>query len=303
MAIKSKRFGTHFQGPLLGSHRAGGGLLENLPVDVLSNYLSPYQAWYEDFGDVVQNIAGLELMGWAETAINTPTASTIVVNTNTNCLVLNAGTKAGSGTEIQFISAPSASSIVGPHNIFGPHTLGDTQLDDAELVLASTIGFNYTGAFDGHWLFGWCVTDTAIVDNTDGTLALATGGGVGFLCGETGAITGFSQNGTTVTSTATLASMPAGVTPANGQPGAGFREFGIRMKYRDASAATGHVEFYIDGRLVGTLVDNLPSPDGILTFGTSYVAHNGPTAALAFDLVINDILSAQTKTGTTRLTE
>lgn len=273
---------THYSGPIL----VDGGLAANAPIESISPR-SGYKVWREEFQEPIADIAAMETVGWAEAAINTPTAATIVATAETGYLLLNPGTKADAGTSIQRNLAPTAARVPSSHNIIPPLTSTATLMDGKELFFETRIGVNgTTAAWDAKAIFGWITTDTAMMTGATGVAAIATGGGIGFHIGEDGVLSYFTQatvvgGYTAVATTVDISTLDAAATFQ-------WYTLGFRARWIDAGTGTGVVDFYRDGRLIGTVVDGLPM-QSTEVYGVSYEMLTGP--ALVNDLAIGSIVT------------
>ncbi len=278
---------THFSGPIL----INGGPAAEAPIHTISPR-SNYKSWIEEFSDDVADITALETLGWAETAITTPTAATVTALKENGYLAINPGTKADSGSQAQLNATPTAVTA-SPHKTCGPLTSTATLMDGRELFFEMRFGvMSDTTAWDGKALFGWCVTDTALLNATTGAAAIGTGGGIGFHIGETGVLSYFTQSTTTYNAVDTGISILALDAAATFQ----WYTLGFRARWTDASAATGQVEFYRDGSLIGTVVDDMPMTS-TQTYSVSYSVLNGP--ARDSDVAIDYIITGVSRPGYT----
>lgn len=279
---------THYSGPIL----VGGGVAGEAPIHSISPR-SNYKVWVEEFTEPVASIAAMETVGWAEAAINTPTAATIVATAETGYLLLNPGTKADAGTSIQRNLLPTAARINSTHKIIPPLVSTATLMDGRELFFEARIGVSgTTAAWDAKAIFGWIVTDTAMMTGTTGVPALADGGGIGFHIGEDGVLSYFTQSVDTYNAVATTIDISTLGAAATFQ----WYTLGFRARWVDASAATGVVDFYVDGNLAGTVVDDMPMTS-TETYSVSCEMLTGP--ALVNDLAIDYIITGVSRPGHT----
>jgi len=281
---------THWSGPLL----AGGGFADEGPISALDSN-SNYKVTHESFLEDIADIAAMETVGWAEAAINTPTAATIVASPETGYLLLNPGTKADAGTSIQRNLAPTAARVPSSHNILGPMTSTATLMDNRELFFETRIGVSgTTAAWDAKAIFGWIVTDTAMMTGATGVAALATGGGIGFHIGEDGVLSYFTQSAAVGTYSATASTVDISTLGAANT--IQWYTLGFRARWVDASAGTGNVKFYIDGNLAGTHTDNMPMTSTEV-YSVSYEMLTGP--ALVNDLYVDYVTVGVSRPGHT----
>jgi hypothetical protein len=280
---------THFKGPLTGSYAAGGGLYKDLPFAYIDRGRSNYTVWYEDFTDQMAD-GDLATRGCTVTDRNTATAPTETVtfaSLEGNCLIINPGSKADSGTEVQcnvvpaYVEATSTNYVPPlqtPQGVVSTATL----MDGRELRWGCRFGLRSNSAtvWDGKVMVGWVTDDNTMLINTDGLPGLPTGGGIGFHVGENGVISYFGQQGalTTAPTTTIKTHVP---TAANVTT---WYECGFKWKSLDASAGTGVAEFYFNGIKVGTIQSGLPMAS-TQTYSVSWAVQNGP--AQQSDLLID----------------
>lgn len=265
---------------ITGDTKAAGGLFQGVGAEKFSSTRSPLNSYIEEFGYTIADIAQMELIGWTETAINTPTSATISAVKNNGYLAVNPGTKADSGSSLQANAAPGGTRTAPVTQILGPLVSSTTLMDSRELIWAARVGF-LSGAttWDGKVAIGWIVTDTALMTNTTGVLALATGGGFGFRISELGSIDRFHQATTAATDANAVATgqfvgnngLDATVTADT----INWFNLGCRASWVDASAGTGKIDYYINDVLVDTQVNELPM-QSTQTYSFSLEVLNGP---------------------------
>jgi hypothetical protein len=287
--------GTHWKGPLLGSDQAYGGIFEDAGMGDISTALSNYHIWFEDFNFPIPD-ASLAEVGATLTDINTATTPTEVVVPASGFLLINPGTKADSGSEVQFNAAMSqATMLANAVAVPGLITSTATLMDRRELFWACRFGLmSDTTAWDGKVMLGWITTDTTLMSNTTGLPTLATGGGLGFHIGTTGLLTYFGQQAAlTVAGTATNVSFLALTTAA---VMGNWTTVGFRCRFNDASAGTGLATFYINGASVGQISTGLPmaSTEG---YGVTLAVQNGP--ARDVDLGVDWMVTGISRPGIT----
>jgi hypothetical protein len=286
--------GTHFQGPLLGSDSARGGLLRDVPLSAVEAARSPYKVLVEDFG--VQLVDGdLAARGATVTAINTPTAATEVVTGVAPYLLINPGSKADSGSEIQF----NANATDGSVNTIGPITTTATHMDTKELFFEARVGLTSDSStvFDGHFLLGWFVDDTTLITQTTGVMAIPAGGGFGFYVdGDTGDA---SLDYVSSNAAITAATGASGINVQTDITTGSFKWYtlGARCFFNDASAQTGYTEFYVNGRKIATVNDAVPMGTNAKVYSFTVVAQNGP--AQVMDVALDYVITGVTRDGLT----
>jgi hypothetical protein len=287
--------GSHYQGPILGSNRAGRGLFSDAPLGIVDKARSPFKIYDEHFTTDAAD-GDLALRGATVTAINTPTAATEVVTSETGFLLINPGSKADSGTEVQFdvVANGTAANDVAPWNLPPLITSTATLMDAREMFFYSRLALTSDStAFDGHFIFGWFVKDTSLMTNTTGVPSVATGGGFGFHMSEDGILRRLgSEDAITANGTAVgngkydLDSVTAAAD--------NWLTLGARARWVDASAATGQIDYYVNGALVATQVDSLPM-DSTETFALTAGIHNGP--ANVVDLKMDNLIFGISRPG------
>lgn len=260
---------THFSGPIL----VDGGPFANAPISSI-NQRSNYKVTTEQFTEDVPDIAGMETVGWAETAVGSPGSPSVLATPETGYLLLNPGTTADTGTNLQRNLAPTAARVPSSHNILGPMTSTTTLMDNRELFFETRVGFmSDTTAWDGHFMCGWLVTDTLLMTATTGVAAIATGGGIGFHVGETGVVSFFTQ--ATVVGGYTAVDTGLNILALDTAATFQWYTLGFRARWVDASAGTGVVDFFRDGSLIGTVSNGLPM-QSTEVYSVSYECSNGP---------------------------
>jgi hypothetical protein len=280
---------THWSGPLL----VNGGAFDEAPIEALGNR-SNYKVWIENFDANVADITAIETLGWAETEVGTTTSRSNVVSKATGYLLLNPGTADDTGTNIQHNVVPTTSAIVAPHKTCGPLTSTTTLMDNRELLFETRIGVSgTTAAWSGKTVIGWVLSpDTALMTVTSGVPAIGTGGGIGFNIREDGVLRYFTQS-TTVHNSVTTHLNIATLGAANVIQ---WYTLGFRARWLDASAATGVVDFYLDGGLLGSVSNDMPMTSTEV-YAVSYEMLNG--GGLVNDLYVDYIVTGLSRPGFT----
>lgn len=289
--------GTHFEGPLTGSNRASGGIFEDCSLGLTDQFRGPYLQRLELFRGMA-SIADLETDGWVETPVGTAAARSWAYNEALGLLVINADTVAEEGTNAQANAAATAAAIHHAHNLIGPITSTTTLMDGRELIWATRVGFlNGAGTvWNSAALFGWFVTDAALMTPATGALAIATGGGIGFHITQAGQLNAVVQGTTAATSTDT--SLDMGTMAATF---GNFWDLGFRWRCVDASSGTGVVDFFVNGRRVVRVngaTTALPMQSTEVYSNTIEVI-NGPAAADQVDVGLEYIYNAISRAGLT----
>lgn len=290
---------TRFQGPVTGSARAGGGVYADNPIGEISHAMSRYSAFFQDFSEDVADIAAMETLGWTETAVGAAAANSLSVTKENGYLLVDAGTAADTGTNLQMIGA--LASVTGStHQAVGPLTSTTTLMDNKEIIFSTRIAYaqgagRWQGATGSKFVIGWVTTDATIMTATTGALSLATGGGIFFHVTEAGALNFVTQRTTTANSVnivPLIADATSATVPSN------WMTLGFRAAWRDASdnASNGKVEAYLNGRLVATVVNDLPMSSAE-DYSVSIEVVNGPAASPNIDLAVDYIYTAITRPG------
>ncbi len=280
---------THFQGPLLGANTAEGGLYADLPLGPIDLVRGPYKVWVEDFRHYMEDGEAAD-RGATVTAINTPTAATEVVDPTLGYLLVNPGTKADSGTEIQFDALPGVGAVSGYNqwNVPGSITSTTTLMDARTLIWGAQVGFLCDAAWDGKAILGVFTKDTALMAQATGLPTVAAGGGIGFHVGETGDLTYVATNAAiTAAGTATGVNLVDDLTAG----AITWYDLGFRCTWIDASAGTGAAYFYVNGKIVGSVATVLPF-DSTEVYSVTAGIHNGP--ANVSDLKLDNMVTALT---------
>ena len=287
--------GTHFEGPLLGSNKSGAGVFEDAPIGTVDRTRSNYRVCVENFGDYdMADLTVLQTLGVTYTDINTATAPTAVITKETGYLLLNAGTKADSGSEFQFNAAVTAAAVRPPFNTVGPQTSTTTLMDGRELFFQTRVGVSSNAtAWDGKAIIGWMVTDTSLMATATGLPTVVAGGGIGFHIGEDGVLSYFAQQ-------SAITAVPTTVTGVDLTTLAAANTFywydlGFRWKCTDASAGTGRVDFYLNGRKLGTAIGTDLPMQGSDVYSVTYAIYNGP--AQLSDLAVESVVTGITRAG------
>lgn len=281
--------GTHHKGPILVGNKDP---FEGCPIDLVSHARSDFKVYSErfttQFADGALSAAGV---GATSTAIVTPTAATEVVTGANQYLLINPGTKADSGTGIQFNAPATAMNVANAMQSIGPITSTATLMDGKEIAYETRVGvMSDTTAWDGKTIFGWIVTDTALMTPGTGVASIGTGGGIGFHIGETGVVSYFTQATTVYNAVATSINVLALETAATLE----WHTLGFRARWVDASAGTGSIRFFVDGDEIAEVVDDMPM-QSTQVYSVSIEVLNGP--ARDSDVAIDYINTAITGTG------
>jgi len=283
--------GSHFQGPILGNK----GVFDDLPLGAVDNARSPYKVYYEDFAEQAAD-AQVETMGFTVTAINTPTAATETILGANRALLINPGTKADSGSELQFNIPSTAASLGSTFKILPEFVQTATLMDNQEIFFQVRMATQSDSATDNDakWLLGFFVNDTTLMNSASGVPSVAAGGGFGFHKGELGAVTAVSTEAA-ITAAGTALS-PARTEVALGAANTNvWHTYAARCRVIDASAGTGQTDFWYDGVYSGSL-STVPF-DATDTSSFTIGVLNGP--AQVADLHIDYILTGITRPGLT----
>ena len=296
---------THHKGPILGDNRSAGGIYHNVGLGIVDGHRSPYKIYVEDFTKSMVD-GDLALSGATVSAINTPTTATEVVTNTSGYLLIDPGSKADSGSEVQFdpnVANGTAANDVRPLTILGPITSTATLMDGRELFFQTRVGFQSDSAlnFDGHVMIGWLTKDTSLITNTTGVPSVADGGGFGFYingdpggaaAGANAYIVPFSDPAA-ITADVTRNSgvvVPDLITDITAASTNKWYTLGAKMRVVDASASTGVTDFYINGRLVDSIA-NSTCMDSTEVYSMTFAVQNGPVdlIAVSVDYLITGI--------------
>jgi len=293
--------GSHWAGPILGSNSSFSGLFEDIPADVIARAASPYKVWFEDFGEeCTTSQAGTNLgtLGWSVTQVNTPAANTVGVIDRNLALVIDCGTTADTGYNLRFNTAPAATATGDIHNIW-PQTQGTaTLMDGRSMVVAVRLGLlQGTDAWNSKLFVGIGPNDASMMLPTDGSLTITAGGGFGFHIAEDGHMDAVIQPTTTASVQQVMASIDSISTTGSITSTLSFIELGMRARWVDASAGTGSVEYFVNGRLVHRFANLMPI-QGAATYCFTLEALNG-NASRDLDVEVDSILTAVTRPGVT----
>lgn len=293
--------GVHFRGPLLGSENSRGGLLEDCPIDIVNLVGSRYKSWFEDF--TLTTLVDGEVAGAG--AIygdpGTATAPEETVTADNGYLFINPGTKADSGTQLQFTGVVTGGATTPIFRTPGIITSSATLMDNRELIWAARIGIMADDTlWSGKMLVGLFLEDTTLLSETTGLPTVGAGGGAGFHLAETGEMTLLSTNAA-ITAAGTAMSPAVSFATAGDLTTSTFTwmELGFRCRWGDASAGTGVTTFYKDGRVVGRIEDTMPM-DSTEVYATAFCIANGPAGnGNIVDMAVDWVYTAMTRPGHT----
>jgi len=295
LPVSALSSGSHWQGPILASSAAQGGHFENVPLGDIDKVRSRYKTWLETFDHpVTAALPSTPLpttAGWTYTDINTATTPLFSVTLAERCALIDPGTKAQAGYQLQNNLAVATMGVANIRTM-GPLVGVDPVWDNKELIWAARVGFKSDAtAWDGMALLGVFVSDTSLLNNTTGVPSVSAGG-FGFHVGITGALTFLgTQSAITAAGTSTGVSILALDTAAVFN----WFDLGFRVRFGDSSAGTGKADYYVNGRLVGTITTGLPTM--ATTYSNTIAVGNG--AAQLTDLGIEYIYNAVTGPGRT----
>lgn len=235
--------GTGHAGTLHNSR----GPLEEVPHAVTDLANSAYKVWYEEFGEQAAD-AQIETMGFTVTDKNTATAASETILGANRALFLNPGTKADSGSELQFNIAGTAGSLGSTFKIMPEFTQTTTLMDGQEIFFQTRIGSVSNSATDNDskYILGFFVNDADLLDDATGVPGVPAGGGFGFVKAELGGVTCVSTNAA-ITAAGTAMS-PAVSELAMTVTVPNWHTYAARCRVVDASAGTGFTDFWYDGK-------------------------------------------------------
>ena len=303
--------GTHYEGPILGSSNAQGGLFRNVSADVTSRLLSKYKVWFEDFRVPMAPTAdglvaagagtGMNGSGWTVTVIGAAAGHTIGVIDRFPDLRINCGTAADTGYNLQHNFAITAAATHPYHDVWGPVVSTAPGWDNREFIFATRLNYVHTGAWASKFAIGVAVTDTALMTPGTGDIdAVTTGGATMFHVSEAGVLSGAQHRtgGTTLTLTTLKNPIDSHASPQQIIDNT-FLDLGFRMSYGDSSDITdpkNYTEWYVNGRKIATTQFNNPMTS-TQTYSISIEAMNGGGGTEAMDLAVDYIFTAVSRTG------
>lgn len=282
--------GSHWQNPLLVS----GGPLDDCARGIIDGVDGVYKIWYEDFDEVLLDNQ-FETVGWTVTDKNTATNPSNVVLGADRAFFLNPGTKADSGTELQFNIPGTAASTSNMHKVCPEIVDTATLFDGQEIFFQTRIGSVSDSATDNDskYILGFFVNNTDLIDDATGVPGVPAGGGFGFFKSELGVVTAVSTEAA-ITAVGT-ALVPAVSELAMTVTVPNWHTYAARCRIIDASAGTGFTDFWYDGihRLRLATVPHDATDTCSFTIGLL----NGPSQIA--DMHIDYILTGITRPGLT----
>lgn len=284
--------GSHWQNPIL----AAGGPLDDAPRGAIDNALGVYKIYYEDFGEQAAD-AQIETMGFTVTAINSPTSATETVTGLDQALFINPGSKADSGSELQFNIPATAASVSGTLNILPEFLQTATSFDGKEIFFQVRMGSVSDSITDNDskYILGFFQNDTTLLNSGSGVPSVVAGGGFGFVKAELGGVTAVSTNAA-ITAAGTAMSPAVDEVALGGTAGdVNWHTYAARVRVIDASAGTGFTDFWYDG-IHSLRLATVPF-DATDTHSFTIGIHNGPSQIA--DLHIDYILTGWTRPGLT----
>lgn len=281
--------GTHFQGPLLSNK----GVFDQLPIGAIDNARSPYKIYYEDFAEQAAD-AQIETMGFTVTPINSPTSAAEAITGAQRALLVDPGSKADSGSELQFNIPSTAASLGSTFKIMPEFVQTATLMDNQEIFFQVRMGTASDSATDNDckYLLGFFVNDTTLMASATGLPTVAAGGGFGFHKGELGAVTLLSTEAA-ITAAGTACSPAVSEVALGATATYVWHTYAARCRVIDADAGTGMTDFWYDNVHVGSLA-TVPF-DATDTHSFTFGAINGPAQDADFQL--DYILTGITRPG------
>lgn len=285
--------GTKFQGPLLGSDRAMAGLIEDAEINLAAKSASNFKTYFEPFNHTIVDATAFGELGATATAVGAVAANTIV-GASSRALLINPGTAADTGWEVQFNAASSQATYVNNRfDIMGPITAASNNMQaNREFFFYARFGLQSNATtWDGKALLGWFFTDTSLLSPTTGLPTVAAGGGVGFHIGEDGVISYVSDDAAITAAGSTIESV--GTLTASTVK---WYECGFRAKVTTFASQIGTVDFYFGKngsmqKVASTLQNGTFPCANASAYSVSLACLNGPTnqADLHIDQVITGI--------------
>lgn len=231
--------------PLLGSRQAAGGLLEDLPVDLLAR--RDYFTYFNDFTTAKDfllttsddNDPDLTAWEWVALSVGSPAAQSVAISAAlpNGQLVVDAGTANSTGVTAQLVG--SSSDLVGGGG--GEFLALDDNSMDGKLF-AWEARFRVDNASNGAVVLGLMETDVTPVSTAG---AVTTDNALVFVMADGGALTAHAERATNVTTAST------GLTVANNT----WVQVGMRCYHSDVSSATATnwADVYVNGAFVTRL--------------------------------------------------
>jgi hypothetical protein len=271
-------------------------LYSAVPTGAYDNVHGQYKVWVEEFNVISAN-AQLDTMGWTNSDLNTATSATELVAAPANYLLINPGSKADSGTELQFKDAVTTGDVSQHHKIMPGWTNTATLFDSRSIFFETRVGYySDTTAWDGAVLIGFFVQDTSVLIAADGLPGVPAGGGLGFHVGEGGAVTYLNTDAAITAAGTALSNSASWLVGVASTPT--WHTLGARIDITDASENTGTTYFYYDGVLVDTVVNTANQPfDATEAYAFTYAVKNGP--ARDNDLCVDYLITGCTRPGLT----
>lgn len=285
--------GTHFQGPLL----ARQGPLEDLPLGLVDQGRSPYRVYYEDFRErFVDNQA--ELSGWQSDDLGSGTANSAVRVGADEALLLNAGSTADEGIQIQFKLPAVGTALTSTHRVLPEFTSTTTLMDNREIFFQTRFGIQTVTAAtnDSKWAIGIFADDDELIAPLTGLPAVAAGGGFGFFQGEDGVVTAASTEAA-ITAAGTALDPAVDLTALTTDATTEWHTCAARVRVIDADAGTGRADFWWDGRHRLALT-TVPF-DSTELYSMAFAICNGPATVNLADMFVDYVITGITRPGLT----
>lgn len=231
-------------------------------------------------------------LNWTVTDINTATSPTIACTSGNGYVLINPGSKADSGYNLQ----ANVADVV-PGNLMQFITAPNTTIAAGrDIYWGIRMAISCATAWDGKFFVGLAITDTATMTGATGAFD-GVADAIGFHMGESGVLRLVSASTVTGVTAATLT--PTGTTlslTSTNFTAASFHDFFFHAHYATAAGTTAasYAEAYIDGVYAGKVegADVLPDLSGVSLYNTLEVL-NGP--ANAMDMAVAEILNGITR--------
>ena len=267
---KYHKVGTHMKGPLYGDLRAAGGLLKDMPIELVARRSNQY--WFNDFVTAAEATASAA--EWVQANIGSPT-SPVFTNSVTTIEGVTSGA-GGASKGVLYLSSGTASTTGSQWQLKGTSEVGgagwdfkDTDVNGCYAAWEARVAFNpavYGGTL-GSFMFGMVVAKTAIMTTAGAASAPL---GCWFRVDATNKVYAeASRDGTTITSVSLRdVAGRTGYPVTTGNPliasgrvtssvtnNATYNRYGMRLRTDDVTSATAKqaIDVFVNGTRVTVL--------------------------------------------------
>jgi hypothetical protein len=271
--------------------------LDDLPLGLIDQGRSPYRVYYEDFRERFAD-GQAELSGWQSDNLGAGTAATVVRLGADESMLINAGTTADEGQQIQFKIPAVGTALTSTHRVLPEFDSTATLMDNREIFFQTRFGIRAATAASNNckWAIGIFTDDDELIAPLTGLPAVAAGGGFGFFQGEDGAVTAASTEAAIVAAGTAL--VPAvDLTALTTDATTEWHTCAARCRVIDADAGTGQTDFWWDGthRLTLTTVPF----DSTESYSMAFAICNGPAVVNVADMYVDYLITGITRPGLT----